>query len=83
MEKIFSELKKAMYLKKLNEIEAYKILDDNNDGFITFNEFKTNLDKIVELSENCKDGLFNYLDKSKLGMISKKRWIEIMSRYTL
>lgn len=38
------------------------MLDENEDGFITVNEFIKNLDQMTSFSIYVKEGLFAYLD---------------------
>jgi hypothetical protein len=49
-------------------IDFFKVLDSNNDGFVTINEFSSGLDKFIMLSVSAKEGLFTYLDNLKIGM---------------
>ena len=53
-------------------------MDENNDGFITINEFKKNIDSIFILDESIKDGLFAFMDKGKIGMINYKTFLDTM-----
>jgi len=47
-----------------NSNELFDLLDDNKDGFITFNEFRTVLaDNQVKMSENLGKLLFQLFDK--------------------
>ena len=39
------------------------MLDENEDGFITVNEFVKNLDQVASFSTFVKEGLFAYLDQ--------------------
>ena len=43
--------------------DFFKLLDSNQDGFITINEWQTNLDKLKKLNQKLKNGLFAYMDK--------------------
>ena len=48
--------------RKMNSYDLFKILDKNEDGFITIEEFCSEIDKIIELSSPTKEGLFAFFD---------------------
>lgn len=58
--------------------ELFKLLDQNQDGFITINEWQTNLDKVKKMSQNAKNGLFAYMDKQKIGMIDYQSFLTVL-----
>ena len=43
-----------MLEKKINYYDMFKMLDQNEDGFITIDEFCSGIDKIIELSSHTK-----------------------------
>jgi hypothetical protein len=45
-----AELNKALTDKKISNYDAYKILDSNEDGFISYGEFYSGIDKIIKLT---------------------------------
>ena len=63
-----NEFQLQMTNHKLCPFDAFKEMDKNNDGFITFNEFNAELDKIIQVDYNTKKGIFAFFDKLKIGM---------------
>ncbi len=59
--------------------DAYSLLDVNKDGFFTANEIDI-LDKILKLSRRVKDGLFAYLDNTKIGMVDYQRFLNVINK---
>ncbi len=64
-------------------IDFFKVLDSNNDGFVTINEFSSGLDKFIMLSVSAKEGLFTYLDNLKIGMFDFEQFNNVFKRHTL
>lgn len=62
LDQVLSELRRALNAKKLNYYEAFRILDANKDGFITYDEFNKHLNAIYEFSQQIKDALFASFD---------------------
>lgn len=83
MELILRKLKRNAELKKLSFTDIFKRLDSNNDGFVSFSEFEQNIDSIMKLSSNIKEGLFAYFDILKIGMFDFPRFNSIFKRLTL
>lgn len=53
---------------------AFKLYDENNDGLISYEEFKTVLDKVGYKEERIKE-LFDELDVDKSGMINYTEFV--------
>ncbi|KAL4471529.1 hypothetical protein ABPG74_008422 [Tetrahymena malaccensis] len=83
LEVILRDLKQNASLRRLSYYEIFKILDLNNDGFVSFNEFEEKIDSFVKLSSHAKEGLFSYFDHLKIGMFDFPRFASILSRITL
>ncbi|EAR94641.2 EF-hand protein (macronuclear) [Tetrahymena thermophila SB210] len=83
LEVILRDLKQNAGLRRLSYYEIFKILDVNNDGFVSFNEFEEKIDSFVKLSSHAKEGLFSYFDHLKIGMFDFPRFASILSRITL
>lgn len=62
--------------------EFYKLLDNNLDGFVTIDEWKSRLDQVQKYSEEIKDGLFAFIDKDKIGMIDYKTFLKTLKYAT-
>ena len=77
---VLSDFRKALNEKKLTFYDAYKYLDNNNDGFVTINEFCEGIDKIIKISQHVKEGLFAYMDFMKIGMIDFPRFMIVMRK---
>lgn len=56
------------------------MIDVNEVGFITINDFSAGIDKVMKLSEPAKDGLFAYMDKLKIGMINYPDFLKVLKR---
>ncbi|KAL4511758.1 hypothetical protein ABPG72_012603 [Tetrahymena utriculariae] len=83
LEVILRDLKQNSSLRRLSYYEIFKILDVNNDGFVSFNEFEEKIDSFVKLSSHAREGLFSYFDHLKIGMFDFPRFASILSRITL
>lgn len=77
------ELQKQVSLKRLSIEEAFKKLDKNGDDFVTVDEFWTEIEQFISLSEYFKRGLFSYFDLGKQGMFDLHRFTQVMERITL
>ena len=55
------------------------MLDANKDGFITLEEWMNNIGRIISLSDDQKEDLFEYMDRSKIKMIDYKVFLNIMN----
>ncbi|KAL4439089.1 hypothetical protein ABPG74_008864 [Tetrahymena malaccensis] len=78
LEQVLIELRQILLMKKMQSREFFNILDTNGDGFITITEFNSNLDKIIRLSAEMKDGLFATMDSQKIGMIDFKNFEKVL-----
>lgn len=65
---ILDNLKFVLRQKKLSFDEAFKLMNSENNGFITAAEFDVGINKFIRLSNIAKEGLFSYLDNLKIGM---------------
>ena len=74
------DLRQTLFLKKISFFEFFKILDSNNDGFITIEEFSSGLDKVIKFSQMIKEGFFSFMDKQKIGMIDYKAFLQTMNK---
>lgn len=54
------------------------MFDTNGDGFVSFVEFSNGMDKIIELSQPIKEKLFAMMDKSKMGLVDKETFIQVI-----
>jgi Ca2+-binding EF-hand superfamily protein len=68
LDQLIKLIKKNLYHFNMKLQDFFKVLDSNNDGFVTINEFSKGLDKFITLSMSAKEGLFNYLDNLNIGM---------------
>jgi Ca2+-binding EF-hand superfamily protein len=62
---VLRDMRQALYLKKYSFLEFFRILDINQDGFITIGEFCQAIDKFVKFSQPIKEGTntfyFNFI----------------------
>jgi EF-hand domain len=77
---VIRDLRQTLFLKKISFFEFFKILDSNNDGFITIEEFCSGLDKVIKFSQMIKEGFFSFMDKQKIGMIDYKAFLQTMNK---
>lgn len=63
--------------------DFFRVLDINSDGFVTIDEWQTNLDNIIKYSQHIKDGMFAYMDKNKIGMIDYKSFLKVLEMSTI
>jgi hypothetical protein len=54
---------------KITFQDFWNLLDSDKDGFLSYEEFCLNIDKIIEFSQPVKDGIFAYIDKTHVGLI--------------
>ena len=66
---IVKKIKQCMKLNNINEGCLFKMIDKNNNGFISNPDFDETIDTILPLSPCIKDQLFNYLDDYHNGLI--------------
>lgn len=66
---VIRDLRNSLQMKKISFYDCFKLLDEDEDGVITINEFIKNLDKVINFSTYIKDGLFAFFDVEKIGMI--------------
>ena len=66
---IVKKIKHYMKLNNINEGCLFKMIDKNNDGFISNPDFNETIDTILPLPPSIKDQLFNYLDYYHNGLI--------------
>jgi len=80
VEVVLRDLKKALNDKGIAFYDFVRMLDINEVGFISINEFSAGLDNVIKLSQPTKDGLFAYIDKRKIGMIGYDEILKILKR---
>ena len=80
MDIVLSDIRRAIREKKMNFYDAFKLLDSNQDGFVTIDEFLEGLDKFSTLSVSIKEGLFAYMDHSKIGLIDFPRFLTVIKK---
>lgn len=74
-DEVISGLKKVIIDRKMSFYEVFQKLDDNEDGFLTINEFLEGLDRFIRLSRTIKEGLFAYFDNLRIGMIDYPQFL--------
>lgn len=53
-------------------VVAFRAMDKNKDGFLCIDEWSTGIDKYLQLSDEAKQGFFNFMDKTNIGIIDSK-----------
>ncbi|KRX01445.1 hypothetical protein PPERSA_01348 [Pseudocohnilembus persalinus] len=77
---LISEMKRIITLNKQCFQELFQKMDENQDGFLTVQEFYNGVDKIMKLSHEAKLGLFAYFDNQNNGMFDQNRFVSVLSR---
>lgn len=68
-DEVIGAFKRVVLSRKLTFFEAFQMMDTNEDGFLTINEFLEGMDKFIKLSKTIKEGLFAYFDSLKIGLV--------------
>ena len=79
LEELLNKMREKSIKKKISFYDFFSKLDSKKDGFITLDEWNKNLDQILPLSEEEREVLFDYLDKSKTKMIDYKTFLTFMN----
>lgn len=69
IDKILIQLRNKLDVLKITFQDFWNLLDTDRDGFLSYDEFCVNIDKIIEFSQSAKDGIFAYIDKTHVGLI--------------
>lgn len=77
---IIRDLRQVLQQKKISYYELFQRLDDNQDGFISYEEFESKLEPVMRLSQPVKEGLFSYFDRQKVGLIDYPTFLRIMNK---
>nr|QBH22546.1 EF hand family protein [Philasterides dicentrarchi] len=80
VDQVLIGIRKKLDFKKMGLVQLFKLLDSDQDGFITIEEFSKNIDQITPLSQPIKDGFFAFMDKQHIGMIDMSQFIKIMQK---
>lgn len=77
---VLRDLRQALTNKNLSYFDFVRMLDTNEVGFITINDFSVGIDKVIQFSQPTKDGLFAYMDKRKIGMVGQDEILKTLNR---
>lgn len=77
---IAKQIRSALIGQKIAYREAFNRFDSNKDGFLSFGEFSTGLDKVMTLSIPIKEKLFAIMDKHKIGLIDYPNFLEVIQQ---
>jgi Ca2+-binding EF-hand superfamily protein len=58
--------------------EAFRKMDKNKDGFLCIDEWSGGIDTFLQLSDDAKQGFFNFMDKTNIGMVDIQQFMEQM-----
>ena len=56
------------------------MLDQNKDGYITIDEFKLNMKRVIKLSDRAMEGVFSRMDALNIGMVDMKNFLKTMEK---
>ena len=79
-EAVVRDFRQGLQQRNISFVDCFKLLDENEDGFITISEFMKNLDQVASFSSYVKEGFFAYLDQQHIGMIDYPTFLSFMTR---
>ena len=79
-DRILKDLRKQLLLKGIKIKDFFKMLDSDQDGFITITEMQLNIQKVLELSKEAVDCLFKFMDKQTVGLIPYSVFAKCMNK---
>jgi|ETNmetMinimDraft_14_1059893.scaffolds.fasta_scaffold15807_3 hypothetical protein len=53
-------------------------MDKNKDGFLCIDEWSEGIDIYLQLSDEAKQGFFNFMDKTNIGMVDQQYFLDQM-----
>ena len=77
---LLRELRREMMMKRVSNYELFQRMDTNHDGFISIDEFCNELDKILPIPQEIKEGFFAYIDKNKIGVIDYNSLLLVLKK---
>jgi len=80
MENLLRELRFVMDSRRMKNYELFAMLDTNEDGFVTIDEFCTGLEKIIPLPRPITEGFFAYIDKLKIGVLNLENFMNVLKK---
>ncbi|CAG9314254.1 unnamed protein product [Blepharisma stoltei] len=75
---IIRDVRNALIQKRMNYKDAFTAFDTKNNGMLTCKEFSDGIDKVIELSQPVKNGLFAIMDKQGIGLIDYKAFCDVI-----
>jgi Ca2+-binding EF-hand superfamily protein len=75
---IAKQIKAGLIAQKIAPKEAFNRFDANKDGFLSFSEFSTGLDNVMQLSLPVKEKFFALMDKNQIGLVDYPNFLSII-----
>jgi Ca2+-binding EF-hand superfamily protein len=75
---VLTELRNSLIHRKISYSEAFKKMDIEGTGMVSFPNFMAGVDKLVQLSEPVKEGLFRLLDTQGIGLVDYPTFLRIV-----
>lgn len=69
-QEIIQKIKEQLSKRGMTPYDLFKCFDLDYDGVITFEEFCTGLEYFLQIKLSEAEGLFNYIDRRGMGLIS-------------
>lgn len=63
----------------MNFTALFKLLDVDQDGFVTIKEFSDQIDQVLKLAQPVKDGFFAFMDQEHIGMVDLSHFLKAMN----
>lgn len=77
---VLRHIRSALDTQGVTYSEAFRLMDVNQDGFLSIDEFSGGVDKYLTLSDSAKRGFFAYMDKIKIGIIDQAQFLFVMKK---
>ena len=80
---VLRSLRNAISGRNISFREFFTKLDENKDGLISFDEFKSGIKQIVKFSDPTVKGLFAYMDRNGIGLVDFDNFLKVMKKSVL
>ena len=75
---VLTELRNSLIHRKISYSEAFKKMDIENTGMVSYPNFMSGMDKLAQFSDPVKSGLFRLLDTNGIGLIDYQTFLRVV-----
>ena len=75
---VLTELRNSLIHRKISYSDAFKKMDIEGTGMVSFPNFMAGVDKLAQLSEPVKEGLFRLLDAQGIGLVDYPTFLKVV-----